>query len=142
MNLSIEPMAALTLLIRLFAGILFFFQGYDKVFQLGPSAVAETLRGPMSEKKIPLGVVRIFAAFTSWAELIGGMLLILGLFRYPATLLLGADLLVASFGFSMLKPVWDTQHVFVRLICIGFLLLLLPLEQDVLHLDALFPVCP
>jgi hypothetical protein len=70
------------------------------------------------------------------------MLLILGLFRYPATLLLGADLLVASFGFSMLKPVWDTQHVFVRLICIGFLLLLLPLEQDVLHLDALFPVRP
>jgi uncharacterized membrane protein YphA (DoxX/SURF4 family) len=138
----IEPMAALTLLIRLFTGILFFFQGYDKVFRLGTASVAETLRAPMSERKIPLGLVRLFAALTSWAELIGGALLLIGLFRFPATLLLGADLLIASAGFSLLKPVWDTQHVFVRLITVSILLMLLPLEQDLFCLDALFPVRP
>lgn len=136
METVISPMAFLLLLLRLMAGILFFFQGYDKVFKLGLKNVHNTVAPSYREIKMPEFMIRLMVFFTSYAELIGGFLLLTGLFRLPAIYLLGIDLLVAAAGMSLVNPVWDSKHIFIRLVLIASLLLL-PLDTDVFCLDAI-----
>jgi len=54
--------------------------------------------------------------------LIGGLLLIIGLWRKWALCLLGIDLLIVSFGHGLMEPIWDLQHVIPRAILLIFIL--------------------
>jgi uncharacterized membrane protein YphA (DoxX/SURF4 family) len=129
--------AIAVLTIRLIAGILFFFQGYDKVFRVGMSQVALTMRTSLSHRNIPNSVISFIAIFTSWAEMICGFLLVLGFFKFFAIYVLCLNLVVIVFGLSLGKAMWENNHVFIRLALL-ILLLLLPGEWDRFSVDFLF----
>jgi putative oxidoreductase len=54
----------------------------------------------------------------------GGILLITGLFHQFVPIVLAINLLVVAFAFSFLRPMWDMQHVFPRVILLILILLL------------------
>jgi putative oxidoreductase len=127
---------AAVLIARIFLGMLFFFQGYDAVFNVKVSNVILTFEQSFREKGLPRFFTVTGSWFTSLTELGCGMLLILGLFTYPALYLLGANLLFAAFGFSFNSPVWDTKYVMPRLMLLLFLLIV-PASWNVWGLDQL-----
>lgn len=123
-------------LVRVFAGILFFFQGYDKLFKIKMPGVIDTFMADAYRRNISRPFVSLIAYYTSIVEFVGGVLLIFGLLTNYALYALGIDLLLVCFAFSFIEPMWDMKHVFPRFLLI-ILLLLLPLEQNILSLDYL-----
>lgn len=130
-----NEIAAATIL-RVILGILFFLQGYDKVFRVGIKSVIETFEYPMKSKNIPPFILVLSAYYTSFAELLGGLFLILGFMKNYSLYLLGIDLIMVSTALGMLKPMWDMEHVFPRLVIL-IALLLIPDSWDILSLDQL-----
>lgn len=102
-------------LTRTILGILFFAQGFDKVFHIGIPEVARGFEQPASKYKVPVPLVTLVSALTSFAELIGGFLLLIGFMKYPALYVLGVDLILVSASFSLIRPMWDMQYVMPRL---------------------------
>jgi len=118
--------AVALLAMRLVAGILFFFQGYDKLFRVRTTGVLFAFSDSLKEKKIPIPVVRVFITLSSVIELVGGLLLALGLFRDPVLYLLMANMVCVAFAFSVVKPMWDLGYFFPRFVLLVALLLLPP----------------
>ena len=121
-------------IIRLFTGILFFFQGYDKMFKVKISGVVNNFLEQAEHIHIHKPLVTLISYCTSFIELIGGSLLILGLFTNYALIALGFNLVVVCFAFSLIRPMWDMQHVFPRLLLV-IILLLFPSEYDKIGFD-------
>ncbi|HXU26596.1 MAG TPA: DoxX family protein [Bacteroidia bacterium] len=126
-------------LIRMFVGILFLFQGYDKIFKIKISGVVDTFLEEAEHIHIHKPLVTLFTYCTSFIELICGALLIIGLFTNYALLALGFDLVLVCFAFSIIRPMWDMQYVFPRLLLITFLLFL-PNEYNKIALDYLLNI--
>lgn len=124
-------------LVRVFLGLLFFFQGYDAVFKVKISGVIETFEYPLKNTAIPRFLIVLAAYFTSYTELIGGLFLIFGFIKYYSLYLLGINMLIANLAFGLINPMWDTKHVFVRLSLLTFLLCV-PSEWDALSVDYLW----
>lgn len=124
------------LIARLFLGCLFFFQGYDAVFRVKIRNVIGTFEPVFSRKGIPRILTGSAAWYTCCTALIGGALLIAGLFKYAVLYLLGANLVVAALGFGIDRPMWDTRHVFPRLALL-LLLLIIPADWDTISIDHL-----
>lgn len=122
---------------RLFLGVLFFFQGYDAVVNIGVKQVIRTFEDDFGKRGIPKYLTVCAAWFTSYSEMIGGALLILGLFEYPALYMLGLNLIIAATGFGINTPMWDTRHVLPRLLLILFLLFI-PQTWNAISLDHYF----
>lgn len=122
-------------LLRVVLGILFFYQGYDKVFRLKITGVVDFFRNEMYGKGVPDFLLVLAAYVTSFIELLGGALLVLGLFGNYAMYALGIDLILVVGAFSILNPMWDMSMVFPRLIILG-VLLYLPESADAWSLDA------
>jgi len=129
------PESAAIFLSRVLLGILFMFQGYDKVFSLGIKTVAQTIRP--AYPKAPYSFIMFIAVFTSFVEFIGGLFLIAGLFKYYTLYILGIDLIIVSIGLSLVDPVWKMDIVFPRFLLLLFVLIV-PADYDVLSLDKLF----
>lgn len=123
-------------LVRVFLGLLFFFQGYDAVFKVKIRNIIGAYREPFANRGIPgfLSVAGIW--FTSLSELVFGALLILGLFNSLSFFALGITLLVASTAFGIVTPLWNMRHVFPRFILLVFLLLM-PTGSDIWSIDYL-----
>lgn len=134
---SLEFTIAL-LLLRLTTGILFFYQGYDKLFRLGTSKVLDTISDPLRKTLLPIPALRPLVFISSWIELMSGLCLILGLFNTYALIALSADLAVVALIFSSMKAMWDMQFYFPRLTMV-LALLLLPREADIYTLERLIP---
>ena len=77
---------------RVFLGLLFFFQGFDAVFNIKVRNVIEAYENSFANKGIPRFITVLGSWFTSYVELIGGFLLVFGLFEYCALYLLGLNL--------------------------------------------------
>ncbi|MFM8432566.1 MAG: DoxX family membrane protein [Bacteroidota bacterium] len=122
------------MLLRVTAGILFFFQGYDKLFRLGTSRVLDTIADPIRKTLFAIPVLRPMVFISSWVELLGGLCLILGLFKSYALYALSADLAIVSVIFSLMKAMWDMQFYFPRFAMI-VALLLLPTKADIFTLE-------
>ncbi|MEI6815910.1 MAG: DoxX family membrane protein [Bacteroidota bacterium] len=127
---------AVAFILRVFLGSLFLLQGYDKVFKIKIKGVYETFELPMRSKNMPNFILMLAAIFTSYTELLGGLFLILGLFKSFALYFLGIDLLLVAIAFGMLNPMWDMQFVFPRLVIL-VTLLLIPVEWDIISIDYL-----
>ncbi len=144
MDLLQHPPEMAHLFIRCITGILFMLQGYDKIFRMGVSKVAEAMEPAYRLKGISPGMVKFIALFSSWIEFTGGILVLTGLFFYPALYLLGLDLVIVVFGMALLEPAWDMRIVFPRIVLVTALLIW-PIEDHCLILDQLFntalPVC-
>lgn len=125
-----------TLFSRLLLGIIFLMQGFGKVFKWGVSNVYNNGFKAYEETFLPDFLLKFTAYFTSYGELICGLLLVLGLFRKQAYLVLAAILLIVSFGHGLQSPIWDMQHVFIRSVLLVFLMMI-PLEKDSFSIDHL-----
>jgi len=125
------------LIARVFLGCLFFFQGYDAVFNVKIKNVINTFEDDFSNKGIPRFLTVSASWFTSLTELVCGALLVLGLFEYPSLYLLGANVIIAAIGFGINTPIWDTRYVLPRLLLI-LLLLFIPQSWSTISLDHLF----
>ncbi|HWY37426.1 MAG TPA: DoxX family protein [Bacteroidia bacterium] len=112
------------LIVRVFAGILFFFQGYDKVFKIKLKGVINTFEDEARRDHVPHFMLSIFVYITSFVELIGGVFLIIGLCRDYTLALLSADLILVSIAFSISQAMWDTKYVFPRFALIVTLLMM------------------
>lgn len=123
-------------IIRVFLGTLFFFQAYDKVFRVRISGVVNAFIEDAEHLHIHKPWVIVVTYLTSFVELIGGLLLITGLFTNYVLVALGVDLLLVCFAFSLIRPMWDLQHVFPRLVMVSALLLM-PNEYNQFSLDYL-----
>lgn len=119
---------------RVFLGCLFFFQGLDAVFNIKVKGVIGAIEQPLLEKGVPKFFIAAGAYFTSYVELIAGFCLIVGFAKYYALYLLGLDMLVASFAFGIVKPMWDMKFVFPRLALLLFFLIA-PSDWDVMSVD-------
>lgn len=122
---------------RIFLGFLFFFQGYDAVFKIGLLNVQKTFREGFDKKPIPRFFIDFASWYTSLSELIGGTLLIFGLFETYALYLLGINLIIAGIGFGITNPLWDVRNVFPRLLLL-LTLLFTPYQWHQWSLDKLF----
>ena len=111
-------------ILRVFAGILFFFQGYDKIFKVKIKGVVNTFLPEAEHKHVQRPIVIFTSYLTSYIEFIAGALLILGFFTHIVLYALGIDLILVCIAFSFLRPMWDMQHVFPRLLLVSSLLLL------------------
>lgn len=127
------------LIARVFLGFLFFFQGYDAVFKVKIHGVIQTIEEPFSRVGVPGFLIAIGAWFTSYIELIGGFMLIIGFAKYYTLYLLGLDLIIASIAFGLMKSMWDMQHVFPRLLLLLFLLII-PSQWDIISVDYVWSV--
>lgn len=120
--------------VRVFLGCLFFFQGFDAVFRIKVHGVLDTIKEPLLQKGVPDFFISIGAYYTSYVNLICGFLLIIGFAKYYALYFIGADILMAAFAFSIIKPMWDMQYVFPRLALVVFFLIA-PAHWDVISVD-------
>ena len=124
------------LFIRLFCGIIFLFQGYDKLFKVKLNQVIDTFDDEAEKKNIPKLFVVFSAFYSSIIEFFGGILLIVGLFKSIVLILLGFDLIMVAFAFSIIEAMWDMKHVFPRLALISALMLM-PTEWEIVSIDYL-----
>ena len=122
--------------IRLLLGIIFLMQGYGKIFTIGVQRVYEMFFKDFENTFLPKWLILFTAYYTSYVEMIGGFLLIIGLFRKYAMYLLAVDLLIVSFGHGLMEPIWDLSHVIPRAILLAALFLL-PQEWDKWNVDSL-----
>ncbi len=119
---------------RIFLGFLFFFQGYDAIARVGIKNLTESLHFPLSENGVPKAMTAAGVWIISFIQLIGGIFLIIGFVKYYALYLLGLNLVVTSIAYGIIKPMWDMQFVFPRLVILIFLLIVPP-QWDVLSVD-------
>ena len=124
------------LLLRTVTGILFFFQGYDKLFNVRINNVVRTFSEPLNKLHIPTFLLKPTIAFSSIIELICGFLLFFGLFKNIVLLFLAGDMIIVALIFTSMKPMWDMQYYFPRIIFIFILLLISP-ETDIFSIDYL-----
>ncbi len=119
--------------LRALLGIVFMMQGFSKLFQFGIWNIYDVgFKSFESTLPMPLLVAVLF--FTTFAELLGGALLILGWQRGWTYRVLAVLLLIVSFGHGMESPAWDTRHVAFRAIFL-FPLFFLPDEWDTWSMD-------
>ncbi|MBL4586003.1 MAG: DoxX family membrane protein [Flavobacteriales bacterium] len=126
------------LIIRLILGLIFLMQGFGKVFTWGVENVynADFFYGTY-EGLLPDFVIHATAYYTSYIELIGGLLLILGLKTNYAIYALASVLVIVTFGHGLAEPIWDLSHVMYRTILL-VTLLLLPNTWDRFSMDGIF----
>jgi len=127
------------LVVRIVAGILFFAQAYDRLFNVRIEGVMNAFGDVLSRRGISRSFQRTMIILSSYTELAGGLLLMLGFFKFIALYILGANLLLAAIAFSIIKPMWDMQYYFPRLVFV-IVLLLLPEHWDVFTIDYLLKI--
>lgn len=115
-------------LLRIFAATLFIFQGYDKLFRIKIPAVVVAFQAPAQKHNVPKGLLYFIAWYSSIAEFIGGILLLVGFLQPFALIAIGIDLILVAIAFGVVQPVWDMKHVFPRLILVFILLYLIELS--------------
>jgi len=134
MNLN-RSIAVLT--IRLILGFIFLMQGYGKVFIWGVENVYNMdFFYPTYQDLLPEFIIHATAYYTSYIELIAGILLVLGLKRDYALYALASVLIIVSFGHGLASPIWDLSHVIYRTILLVSLLII-PKKYDRFSVDNL-----
>ena len=130
--------AVALLSIRLVLGLIFFFQGYGKIFSWGVENIyeSELFLGAYKDL-LPDFIIHGTAYYTSYIELIGGFILLFGFKTNYVLYALVSVLVIVTFGHGLAEPIWDLSHVMFRLILL-VALLLLPREWDRFSLDHLF----
>jgi len=129
-----KQVAVLTM--RLILGFIFFFQGYGKVFKFGLNAVYNNFFLKPYSELLPDFLLLFTAYYTSIIELVGGLLLIIGLKRDYTLYALASVLVIVSFGHGLKDPIWNLSDVMNRTILL-VTLLLLPKNLDRYSVDFL-----
>ncbi|MFN8152953.1 MAG: DoxX family membrane protein [Bacteroidia bacterium] len=131
-SITPEILAAATL--RITVGVLFAIQGYDKAIKIGVKGVVETVGPSYRNLGFPDFMIRFISFFTSWTELLAGVMLVAGVFTLPAAGLLCLDLIIVTAGMSLLDPVQELRIIFPRLLLL-VIYLLFAAHLDTLSID-------
>jgi uncharacterized membrane protein YphA (DoxX/SURF4 family) len=123
-------------LARVVLGILFFFQGFDKVFRIGISNVADEISVQLIRLSFPRQLFIIASFITSYIELVAGIMLFAGLFVNYLLIVLTIHMIFVSLAFSLINPIWDMKIYLPRLLLLIFLLCV-PTEWHSLGIDQL-----
>lgn len=126
-----------TFFLRVLLGIIFMMQGWGKIMVFGMENLYKNGFASFEETFLPVLLIKFTAYFTTYVELIGGFLLVIGLFRKYAYYALATVLLIVSFGHGLQAPIWDLHHVIFRTILLATCLLL-PTHWDQWQIDQLF----
>lgn len=118
---------------RLLLGIVLFWQGYGKVFNWTVDGVYASGFASYQDTFLPTFLLKFTAYFTSYGELIAGVLLVLGLLRKVSYATVALILLIVSFGHGLQTPIWDMQHVLIRTALLVFIAW--NYREDTVHLD-------
>jgi uncharacterized membrane protein YphA (DoxX/SURF4 family) len=124
------------LIMRLILGFIFFYQGAGKLYHIGFENVYSGFFMESYQDVLPEPLIWLTAVFTTYAELICGMFVVIGLFKKWNYIVLGLILVVVTIGHGMLEPIWGLEHVMYRAIFL-IALLLLPVTWDRFSLDYL-----
>lgn len=121
---------------RLMLGFMFFMTGVTKVFSMGPTEHARQLFvEPYADTFLPAWSLWATGTAIPIVELVGGGLLLLGLFTRPALLSLAAVLVTVTFGHLLAEPFFQFHgHVLPRVVLLLFVLSM-PAAMDTLGLD-------
>lgn len=129
-----NPESVALFLARTLLAVLFIFQGYDKLFRIGPKEVTRSLFISFQKFGIPFSLMHTGVWINAFIEFACGLFLFVGLLKYLSLTMLGLNMLMVSIGMSLVNPVWDMKLVFPRFILLLFVLLF-PNEYDVLSLS-------
>ncbi|RXJ44280.1 DoxX family protein [Gelidibacter gilvus] len=137
MNITNLNKTVSTLTVRLILGLIFLMQGFGKIFTWGMDNVinADFFHGTFKDI-LPEFIIYATAYYTSYFELIGGFLLVLGLRTNYALYALASVLVIVTFGHGLAEPIWDLSHVMYRTVLL-VTLLLLPRDWDTFSVDHL-----
>ena len=126
------------LTLRLILGLIFLMQGFGKVVTWGVENVykADFFHGTF-KNLLPDVIICITAYYTSYVELIGGLLVLIGLKTNYALYALASVLVIVSFGHGMAEPIWDLSAVISRTLLLSALLIM-PQEWNKISIDYLF----
>lgn len=131
MNLN-QQLAILT--IRLLLALIFLMQGVGKVFKFGVENVYQNFFYEPYKDLLPDFLLKATAYYTSYVEFLGGLLLMIGLFRNYVLYAFASVLAIVTFGHGLVEPIWDLSHVMYRAILL-IALLLLPDHWDRFSVD-------
>ena len=137
---SLPSNRALAILIaRWILGLIFFMAGWYKVFQMGPVGHAHKFFvDPYRESFLPLWSLWAAGTTVPFVELGAGALVMLGWFRRPAYIGLGAVLVMVTFGHLLAEPLYEFHtHVIPRTALLLFVLVM-PAGEDTVSLDHWF----
>ncbi len=123
------------LITRLLLGFIFLMQGIGKVFSIGMDNMTASFEQGYGEL-LPDFLIYFAAYYTSYVELLGGALLVIGFKRDWALYALGLVLVIVTFGHGLSTPIWDLSDVMFRAVLL-IPLLLLPAEWDKFSIDGL-----
>lgn len=125
------------LTLRLLLGFIFLMQGFGKIFTWGIDNVYHAdFFYERFKDLLPEFVLYATVYYTSYVELIGGFLLVIGLKTDYALYALASVLVIVTFGHGLAEPIWDLSHVMYRTILL-VTLLILPKEWDKFSVDQL-----
>jgi putative oxidoreductase len=121
---------------RWVVGIIFFMAGWMKTFHMGPLEHARRLFiEQFAETWIPEWFLWAVGTAIPVVELVAGALVCLGFLVLPASVSLGAVLIIVTYGHLLLEPLYSTTaHIFPRLVLL-VLVLVIPRDHDRLSLD-------
>ncbi|MBL7928869.1 MAG: DoxX family membrane protein [Bacteroidia bacterium] len=134
MNSLFNPESVALLFARTLLAVLFIFQGYDKLFRIGPEEVAKSLYPSFQKFGISRSLFQTGIWLNAFIEFACGLFLLMGLLKYVSLSLLGLNMLLVSAAMSLVNPVWDMKLIFPRFLLLLFILLF-PDEYDVLSLS-------
>lgn len=123
--------------VRTILGLIFLMQGFGKVFTWGMEVLYHKnfFHGTFKDL-LPEFIIYATAYYTSYIELIGGFLLVIGFKVDYALYALASVLIIVTFGHGLAEPIWDLSHVMYRTILL-VTLLILPKSWDRFSLDRL-----
>jgi uncharacterized membrane protein YphA (DoxX/SURF4 family) len=119
------------LALRIIVAVLFFFQSYDKLFRIGTKSITDQMRATFPS--VPSAILYFSILLSGIAELTGSLLLLTGISIQWGVVILLIDMAAVALSFSMIRPMWDMQYYFPRLILI-LILALLPADWDVFRI--------
>ena len=132
---DVRRRALAVLLARVVLGLIFFQAGCWKVFVLTPAGHARKYFLPFSDTFLPVWSLWAMGVTIPFAELLGGFLVLVGLFTTAGLSMLGAVLRVVTFGHLLHDPLYAFhEHVIPRL-ALTLLVLALPRSWDRWSLD-------
>ena len=128
--------ALAVLFARVVLGLIFFQAGIYKVFVQTPVGHAKQWFLPFSDTFLPVWSLWAMGVTIPFVELVGGFLVLVGLFTTTGLSMLGAVLCVVTFGHLLHEPLYALhEHVIPRL-ALTVLVLALPRAWDRSSVDA------
>lgn len=124
------------LVARWVLGLMFFMAGWMKTFQMGPLEHSRRFFvEQFADTWIPEWLLWVLGTTIPVVELAAGAMLCLGLLVVPASVALGAVLIIVTYGHLLLEPLFDTTaHIFPRIVLL-VLILMITCDEDRLSLD-------